>query len=155
MFTEKHPVGFKKYILIAAFGYRLRLHVWRGVGNDSRHNHRWWFVSVPLIGTFEETRFREHAGQEFAKISVLDESGRRDGGRLYQLEGTSDLEVVRVHRRYPLIPYLCRVGEIHSLVPDKRGLHASLVLVGRLQRVESDIWRYPENIDVPVETSEP
>jgi len=110
---------------------------------------------VPLIGTFEETRYHEHSGKKFAKISVLDESGCRDSGRSYQLEGASDLEVVRVHRRYPLIPYLCRIGEIHSLVPHKAGLHASLVLVGRLRRVQSDIWRYPENIDVPVESSEP
>jgi hypothetical protein len=154
MHSEMHPVGFRKYILIAASGYRLRLHVWRGPGNDSRHNHRWWFVSMPLIGCFVETRYRERPGDDFLKIAVYDEGAMRDRGRVYRQSGDSGLDVVRIRSRYPLIPYLCRIGEIHSFVPRGSGLHVSLVLVGRLCRETSDIWRSPDNLDIPLDSDE-
>ncbi|NJC12943.1 hypothetical protein F4558_002769 [Micromonospora profundi] len=153
MKTEMHPIGFRKYILMSFRGYRLRLHVWPdGVGTDSRHNHRWWFVSMPLFGRFLDTRFREvPASGRYLKIDVADRDGVRDGERSYHLKGESDLEVVKRKIRYPLIPYLCRFGEIHSYVPYKPGFHASLVFLGRLRRQTSEIWRDADHLDVKLE----
>jgi hypothetical protein len=155
MRTEEHPVGFKKYILLTAFGYRLRLHVWRGGGNESRHNHRWWFISVPLFGRFEEIRYQEVAGNHYLKISVYDEGGQRDTERIYcQLDETG-LEALRVHTRYPFLPYHCPEGAIHSLVPRRSGIHASLVLSGTLRRQTSEIWRIAGKLDVQLNTEHP
>lgn len=153
MKTEVHPIGFRKYVLLSFRGYRLRLHVWpKGEGVDSRHNHRWWFISMPLVGRFVDTRFREvSASGQYLKINVADRDGVRDGERSYHLKGESDLEVVKRRIRYPLIPYLCRFGEIHSYVPYKRGFHASLVFLGRLRTETSEIWRSPDRLDVALE----
>jgi hypothetical protein len=155
MKKENHPVGFKKYVLISVLGYRVRIHVWSdGHGNDSRHNHRWWFVSIPLVGKFVESRYREVNGESFVKIDVADKSGIRDGDRRYIARGFSGLEVMARRIRRPLVPYVCPVGAIHSLVPDGGGLHVSLVFSGRLQSATSEIWRRPDSIDVPLDSDE-
>ena len=154
MRTESHPIGFRKYVLLSMFGVRLRLHVWRDGGVDSRHNHRWWFVSVPLIGRFVETRYQEAAGNDMLKIAVLDEAGRRDSGRVYRKSGLSSLDSEKTRIRYPLIPYYCPIDAIHSLVPMSGGLHASLVLIGRLQKDSSDIWRHADKLDVPLDSAD-
>jgi hypothetical protein len=149
MRSENHPVGFRKFILLSAFGCRLRLHVWPdGGGSDSRHNHRWWFVSLPLLGKFKEMRYCESPGQSYLKIDVLDADGVRDTERIYRAGDRSSLTVVGEHIRRPLIPYFCPVGAIHSLVPIGEGRHASLVLVGPIRRNSSDIWRKPDEVDV-------
>jgi hypothetical protein len=152
MKTEDHPIGFKKYVLLSFLGYRLRLHVWpRGGGSDSRHNHRWWFISVPLVGRFIDTRYVEVDGPgDFMKIDVLDKGGVRDGERVYHADGESNLVVRKTYTRYPLVPYLCQDGAVQSYVPRGRGFHASLVVLGRLRRDKSEIWRDPNAIDVPL-----
>lgn len=156
MKTETHPIGFRKYILLSLFGYRLRLHVWpKGEGTDSRHNHRWWFVSVPLFGKFIDTRYSEvETSNELLKINVTDRDGVRDGQRSYHLKGASGLVVRETKVRYPFLPYLCRFGEVHSYVPHRRGFHASLVFIGRLRSEASEIWRSSEALDVSLETAE-
>lgn len=155
MKKENHPVGFRKYVVLALFGYRLRLHVWSdGHGNDSRHNHRWWFVSVPIIGRFIETRYRETDGESYLKIDVHDKHGVRDGDRRYVAKGKSELEEIARKVRWPLIPYFCPANDIHSLVPHRVGLHISVVFCGRLESDTSEIWRRPNNIDVQLDTGD-
>lgn len=153
MKKESHPIGFRKYILFSFFGYRLRLHVWpTGQGTESRHNHRWWFVSMPLIGRFDDTRYREvEPSGDFVKIDVTDRDGMRDGERRYRQKAPSDLQLIKKNIRYPFVPYLCRLGEIHSYVPHGPGLHASLVFVGRLKKENSEIWRKSNDVDVQLD----
>jgi hypothetical protein len=155
MKKENHPVGFRKYIVFSFLGYRMRVHVWPdGLGNDSRHNHRWWFVSVPVVGKFVETRYREMAGKSFVKIDVTDKDGVRDGDRSYVAKGESELEVIARRARRPLVPYLCPIGAIHSLVPDGSGLHVSVIFCGRPQSETTEIWRLPDRIDVPLDVDD-
>lgn len=155
MKKENHPVGFRKYILLSLLGYRLRLHVWvNGRGNDSRHNHRWWFVSVPLFGRFVETRYREIPGRSLVKIAVADRNGVRDNARLYTRKGESELEIVARKVRWPLLPYFCPVRDVHSLVPNGGGVHMSIVLCGRPQSEITEIWRRPDFVDVPLDDDE-
>jgi hypothetical protein len=152
MKKEDHPVGFKKYILVSVAGYRVRLHVWpTGEGNDSRHNHRWWFISIPIIGKFVETRYSEVSGSSYVKIDVADEHRVRDSNRRYLAKGESALDVLARKVRRPPVPYVCPIGAIHSLVPHGDGLHVSLIFCGRLRLETSEIWRHPDNIDVQLD----
>lgn len=152
---ENHPVGFRKLVLLSLGGFRLRLHVWpKGGGNDSRHDHRWGFISLPILGRFTETRYRAVEGDSFLRIAVADTEGMRDSERRYVSHGESNLEVERIKTRYPMVPYICRSGQIHSLVPRGTGRHASLVLTGRIKKETSDIWRRHDAVDVDLEPPE-
>ena len=104
---------------------------------------------MPLIGRFIETRYEQTPGTEYLRIDVRDTEGR-DSERIYRAVDSSSLRVARKVTRYPLIPYICRIGQIHSFEPRGRGLHATLVLVGPIKREESDIWRKPQELDVPL-----
>jgi hypothetical protein len=129
----------------------VRLHVWKGSqGSDSRHNHRWWFVSMPLIGRFVDVRYSDAQGSEFLRINVSDTDGR-DSSREYRLEGSNSLSIRQRYIRYPFIPYFCKIGDIHSYYPLRSGLHASLVLSGPIRRDTSDIFRTPDGLDVRLE----
>lgn len=143
MSTEWHPLGFRKYVLLSFRGYRIRLHIWpKGEGNDSPHNHRWWFLSVPLVGRFTEERFEEVTETgKMRKFDVSDKGGIRDGRREYVAKGPSSPIRVGNQIRYPLVPYFCRVGAIHSLTPYGKGFHASVVLTGRPVRRKSEMWQ--------------
>jgi hypothetical protein len=66
--SYNHPNHFAKLILNndKEAGIKLRLHIWENpLPNQSTklfsevHNHRWSFVSIPLLGTFKELRFKE------------------------------------------------------------------------------------------------
>lgn len=146
METEIHPLGFRKYVLASLFGCRIRLHVWTEIVPDHKpHNHRWWFLSVPLFGRFVEHRYREapSADNNFQKIDIGDRFGIRDGIREYRVNGSSRLALLGTRIRYPMVPYICRSDEIHTLTPRKEGVHVSLVLIGRLRRSTSQMWQDP------------
>jgi len=150
MDAEDHPLGFKRYILLSLLGFRLRLHVWRGAGHDGSHDHKWWFVSVPLFGRFIDTRYVEADGN-LVKINVLDRDGVRDNDRMYHAQGHGGLAVRKVYTRFPFVPYFCPRGEIHSYVPYGGGLHVSLVFIGRPRGDRTTIWRHRDAVDVPLE----
>ena len=65
--SYNHPNHFAKLILNddQAAGTKLRLHIWENPSSQPAklfsevHNHRWSFVSIPLLGTFKELRFKE------------------------------------------------------------------------------------------------
>lgn len=154
MKIERHPNGFTKIILGTFFGYRLRFHYWPSSEKKfrSRHNHRWWFISIPVLGAFVDNRYEELEGiSSTMRIAVSDRRDVRDSERVYSLEGTSVLRLRASHTRYPLIPYLCRLGEIHSYYPKGNGPHGSLVIISPLRTDTSDIWRDPEELDVELD----
>jgi hypothetical protein len=154
MKIEHHPNGFTKFILGSVFGYRIRVHYWPRAEKKyrSRHNHRWWFISMPLFGAFIDNRYEEVPDNNTMRISVTDQGNMRDSKREYILEGRSGLRLKAEHIRYPPIPYLCRLGEIHSYYPKGNGPHASLVIISPLKTRSSEIWRDPEELDVELET---
>jgi hypothetical protein len=156
MYVENHPNGFTKIIIGTIFGYRIRLHYWpKGADKaESRHNHRWWFISVPLLGRFVDNRYMETEDSQTMRIKVLDRNDIRDSKRAYVSDGTSGLRLRRTHIRKPLIPYVCRLGEIHSYYPEGDGRHASLVMISPLKTKTSDIWRDPDELDVELEGPE-
>lgn len=55
------------------------------------------------------------------RIKVLDRDKLRDTSRVYLPDGASGLRLRRTYVRYPLIPYICRVEEIHSYYPRDDG----------------------------------
>jgi hypothetical protein len=154
MKSEHHPNGFTKIILGSIFGYRIRVHYWPKSEQKykSRHNHRWSFTSAPLLGAFVDKRFEEIPGNKTMRISVSDSDGLRDSARKYSLEGTSGLRLKAEYIRYPLIPYLCHLGEIHAYYPKGNGRHLSLVIISPLKTESSEIWRDPEELDVEIDT---
>jgi hypothetical protein len=107
-------------------------------------------LSVPLWGVFVESRYIEKAGDEFIKIAVEDQHDR-DSGRIYRAVGATALDVAAVRKRYPLLPYVTRLHDVHAFVPARQGPHATLVFTGRIQRQTSEIWRRPDAIDVELE----
>ena len=145
MKIENHPNGFKKIIVGSIFGYRIRIHYWRkgAPKSESRHNHRWWFVSIPLLGRFLDSRYEEVKDGSTMRIKVFDEDDQRDSGRVYTLDGKSGLRLRRSYVRYPLIPYFCSKDEIHSYYPRGDGRHVSLVIISPLKVDFSEIWRDP------------
>lgn len=154
MKIEHHPNGFTKLTLGSIFGYRIRVHYWPRTEEKygSRHNHRWWFISMPLFGAFTDNRYEEVPDSNTMRIKVTDQGNVRDSKREYALEGTSGLRLKAKHIRYPLFPYLCRLGEIHSYYPKGNGRHASLVIISPLKTGSSEIWRDPEELDVELES---
>lgn len=154
MKIENHPNGFTKFIFRTFFGYRVRIHYWpKGAHkSESRHNHRWWFVSIPLLGRFVDNRYMEVQDGGTMRIKVFDRDDVRDSSRTYALDGTSGLRLRRTYIRYPLVPYLCRIGEIHSYYPQGEGRHISLVIISPIKLNSSEIWRDPRELDVELES---
>ncbi len=153
MKVEHHPNGFIKLIFEGFFGYRIRVHYWpKGAPkSESKHNHRWWFISIPLLGRFVDNRYTETQGGDSVRIKVLDRDDVRDSSRVYTLEGASRLRLRKRYIRYPLVPYLCRLGEIHSYYPHGNGRHASLVIISPIKVNYSEIWREPGDVEVELE----
>lgn len=127
-----HPNGFLIRLLHTfSNGIRLRIHTWpRGERRlDSPHDHRSWFVSIPLWGKFIERRFEGGGGK--SRYDVLRcHSTSSNGIPVTSPDGFGSLTEVSRQKRYPLIPYLCPAGAIHSLVPEKPGFAATIVLFG-------------------------
>lgn len=142
--SADHPLGYRKYYLLRIFGYAVRLHIWppNAQISDKPHDHRWSFLSVPLWGRFVDTRYVETAAGSAG--GVLQTTPDRGGGRSYvevlEFGARGGTRFVSRTIRYPLLPYRCRIGEIHSYVPAGSGWHASLVLLGRERRQSSRVW---------------
>lgn len=137
--SSRHPLGFTKITLAAVFGYRARLHIWHTGGSDKPHDHRWPFIGIPLIGTFTDTRWTRRPGTAHRAVATTPPT--RGSERHYRLTGDSArLERDAVWIRRPLVPYRCRVGEIHTFAPRGRGPHVSLALLGRRRSATSTVW---------------
>lgn len=135
----KHALGFHRYEL-SLFGYRLRLHVWlRGQISEDRHNHQYGFVSMPLFGRFEESRWLEVPGDEYRRLTCETARGASPM-RVLPSPARSDLRLRWKRLRRPLVPWVCRPHEVHSLEPLGR-FAVSLVLCGRVLERPSDVWR--------------
>jgi hypothetical protein len=149
---ENHPNGFTKITFDGIFGYRIRIHYWpKGTPkSESQHNHRWWFISIPLMGCFVDNRYSETTNNRTMRIRVFDRDDVRDSSRDYSFDRTSGLQLRKTFIRYPLVPYLCRLGEIHSYYPRGNGRHASLVIISPIKVKFSEIWRDPDELDVEI-----
>lgn len=139
MKRQEHPNGFGVRLLRTfKNGMRLRLHTWvPGVDRlKTPHDHRSWFISLPLWGRFLEQRYEEVRPFERRTFysrpyQVLRCHQTSSNGRpITTPEGDSQLISVSSHTRYPLVPYFCGSGAIHSFVPIRPGFAASLVLFG-------------------------
>jgi hypothetical protein len=125
-----HPNGFFVRVLHQfSNGMRLRLHTWPADRSDRSdpHDHRTWFISLPLCGRFIEHRYREVPGSiPIYKCRVTTGAERLDVHR----DGQSGLERIETKIRYPGIPYYCSKEVIHSYSPARKRFAASLVLFG-------------------------
>jgi hypothetical protein len=127
-----HPNGFTiRLLAMWSNGMRLRFHTWNAEDSttDSPHDHRSWFISIPLWGRFVERRYQEVAGDD-RQVLVCHATSSGNGNPLTSPAGTGSVKEVSKTTRYPLIPYYCSVDTIHSYVPAKQGFAASLVLFG-------------------------
>lgn len=153
MTTYPHPLGFDLRYLARAFGFAVRLHTWPAtqVAQEDPHDHRFAFVSIPLRGTFLERRWRINRGWRLGDPAGLTRHACRPAVRGVRppLERTgSDGLALDWHRlRRPLRPYRCALGEIHSYQPVGDGPHVSLVLLGRVRRETSNVWRRDDGGD--------
>lgn len=138
--AAEHPIGFRKVELLRLFGFRIRLHIWHGNGSEAPHQHRWPFVGVPLWGRFVDTRWQVQEG--VTHEPVLAWPSTAPGGRRYRrlLGAAVAVTPVGVRVRYPLLPYRCRLGDIHSAAAVGAGRHVSLVLLGPARSSVSTLW---------------
>jgi hypothetical protein len=136
----RHPLGFVKITLLSVRGCSLRLHVWTAQSRAShdRHDHRWSFVSVPLWGWFLDTRWARTHGSDLETFAARHPRASRE--HVLDPTGRGALMIRTQRVRSPLLPYVCRRGEIHSYWPLTRRA-ASLVLTGRPMLNESQVWR--------------
>lgn len=139
-----HPIGFRKHY-VPLTRRRVRLHIWPPGRHRSEdpHNHRWNFVAVPLWGRFRDTRWLVRPGKDWAHRWVVPDRGL---GRLAVEDGYDDLLKVADKTRWPLVPYRCKVGEIHGYGPLGRGWHVSVVIMGRTVAGESEVWTKSEEL---------
>jgi hypothetical protein len=125
-----HPNGFLIRTLLTFWnGARLRIHTWDGNQSDrlDPHDHRTWFISIPLYGVFVEQRFEEIDGN----TPIFKCRSTTRGGRLdIQREGQGGLRVIKTITRYPFIPYFVSKEDIHSFRPKTKSFVATLVLFG-------------------------
>ena len=116
-----HPNGFYLTLLGSIRGCRIRIHYWPPETEklDTPHDHRSWFVSIPLWGLLEERRFEaiEGDGLEIHRCSATTAG---NGKPITRKVGLGDVRQTRRTMRFPFIPYLCPVDAIHSLVPKTR-----------------------------------
>lgn len=132
-----HPNGFYLTLLGAVRGCRIRVHYWPPNTKklDTPHDHRSWFVSLPVWGVLDERRYEEVEAVDL-EVHACHATARR--GSLTNKVGLGGVREVARKLRLPLVPYLCRVGVIHSLVPKtKRAL--TLVVFGP-DRVTPRAW---------------
>jgi hypothetical protein len=142
-----HPNGFL-IRLLKTFknGMRLRLHTWPAgeARLETPHDHRSWFVSLPLWGRFVEKRFVEvqptvtdiALREDLEHFTVLRcHSTSGNGAPITTPEGKGWLVEERTRVRLPLVPYFCPVDALHSFVPASPGFAASLVLFGPPKQV--------------------
>lgn len=131
-----HPNGFVVRLLQKLpLGMRLRLHTWPSGKKrlDSPHDHRSWFVSLPLWGTFEEKRYETSSQIDYDVILCHQTSG--NGKPVTTPAGCAGLEPKTCCNRAAGIPYFCPGDAIHSFVPRGPGFAASLVLFGPPSKV--------------------
>lgn len=151
-FIEQHPLGYTKVNLLSVFGYRARLHIWHTDTVEDAHNHRWNFVSIPLVGQFIDRRYVEGYPVAYAETSSQFPAGLqfedkiecypdRGDGRRYEPVESVPIRLATSSIRRPLRPWRCRVGSIHAIRPVGHGPHMSLVLLGRPKATSSDVWR--------------
>lgn len=144
MMKSEHPNGFTVRLLMAfTNGARLRLHTWSADRSDRAgpHDHRSWFISIPLWGRFIERRYREVTGDTSTYLCRATTSSERDVTR----SGQSGVEVTSEHARYPFVPYFCSADVIHSYVPLKKNFAASLVLFGPPENKIPKAWIKNDN----------
>lgn len=142
MNANPHPNGFVVRLLANFRGYRLRLHTWPANPKRQRletpHDHRSWFLSLPLWGWFSEWRFIQHDpgcchSRVYNVLRCHSTSG--NGAPITTPDGHAGLIPDSRHIRRPLIPYFCPEEAIHSFVPLDQGFAASLVLFGPPRRI--------------------
>ncbi len=125
-----HPNGFIiRNLWTFANKARLRLHTWSNIKNhpNDPHNHRTWFISIPLWGVFLERRFKETIGNIPTYICRSNISQERLN---INFNGFKGLKYLSSHVRFPLIPYFCSQDKIHTFEPINEGFAATLVLFG-------------------------
>jgi len=131
-----HPNGFV-IRLLRTFknGMRLRLHTWPKHERrlDTPHDHRSWFVSLPLWGQFIEKRYEENTrGVPVEILRCHSTSG--NGQPITTSEGHSALVERSSRVRRAGVPYFCPAEAVHSFVPTT-SFAASLVLFGPQKQV--------------------
>jgi hypothetical protein len=152
-----HANGFAKIVLARSDNgqEQLRLHIWPESSTPDpgdTHDHRWSFVSLPLLGTFSEGRFTETTTGDDRCVYQCDS---RQGREWLTLRGPMEvkLEQVSAAERQPGESYSCRWGEIHNFGPSSSGVAATLVLVGEPQRAFANVYREdsltPDELTVP------
>lgn len=128
-----HPNGFTIRVLrVFGNGMRVRLHRWppSAARLDTPHDHRSWFVSVPIWGTFIERRFREESRASADYVVLRCHSTSGNGNPITSRERRTGLIEESVSMRLPLVPYYCPADVIHSFVPMGDGFAASIVFFG-------------------------
>lgn len=126
-----HPNGFWVYLLKTFWnGARIRLHYWpRGQKRlDTPHNHRTWFVSIPLWGLFTEKQYVEVEGDNFNVVKC--HSTTSGSSVLTTPVGKGNVCQTKSKIRIPLLPYYCGMESIHSFTPIGKGPAVTLVLFG-------------------------
>ena len=141
---QKHPIGFTKITLFSLFGRKVRIHYWPRGLKSSRpdiHDHRWSFLSIPLIGTFIEKRYKRVKGSNYLLRHCFSEP--RDGPRSVKTVGKGSVRESFHIIRKPFRPYTCPASVVHSHAPQSTGKHLSLVITWRPVREYAEVWHEP------------
>jgi hypothetical protein len=159
-----HINGFYKMLLASSGGVRLRLHVWgsninfeHSEGENDPHDHRWSFVSSPVIGKVTETRFREVECSRAPNSTYLIYHCRpRQFGKVRVAKvGKIGLQSAGSSTRAPGDIYSCDADQIHLIRPTTTGLSATLVVTGPPTRTFARVYSRGKGIPVDAAIATP
>jgi hypothetical protein len=156
--SYRHSNGFVKVPLQtgAALGEAFRLHMWDNSPADSDiHDHRWDFVSMPILGSFLERRYKLQDGREGQLLECRPraQSGTIAVTPLKRARAVLIEEAERVAGK----PYECHSRVLHAIDPTNDRVAATLVIRGPTLRGSALVHKSPDtpNVGEPMQALAP
>jgi hypothetical protein len=150
----RHPNGFLKIVVRSdeTLDPKVRLHIWNGadVHGVDIHNHFWSFSSLILCGFLVNETFRQTVDPDVALRTVQYRLNRREGGNhLLESQGVSGVALVSRNKMGPGDVYGLNFRQLHRVIPDGRGITATMVLQGPAMTDDNTILRSIANATTP------
>jgi hypothetical protein len=156
--SYRHPNGFVKIPIQweVGSGEALRLHVWADAIPDSDvHNHRWDFVSLPILGSFIERRYELVEGSEGQLLECRPRAS--DGTIAIRPINRGKAVLSDENKRVVGKSYECNSQVLHAIDPTAARLGATLIMRGPTVRRSALVHKAPEakEIGAPLQMSSP
>jgi hypothetical protein len=126
-----------------------RLHVWKDSHPDSDvHNHRWDFISLPILGSFLERRYELAEGTDGQLLECRPR--RSDGIIAVRPVRKAKAVLTDESERMAGQPYECNSRVLHAIDPTRNRLAATLISCGPALETSALVHKAPESPDIGI-----